>query len=98
MNTSPVTHDQSTRDLVCLLAAAKAAVMIYANRQSHLEKDFTGRSNVPEYVAECRQRQIDNATAVVVAMAALFESPEDAAHLRAEAPSWTEALFAAAAK
>ena len=86
-------HAQATRDLCCIWVAARAAVQVYVERASRLEKDFTGRSNVPEYVAEYRQRQIQNATAVVAAMAVLFEDPEHKDHMLATACAWTTSLF-----
>lgn len=92
-NVTPARHAQETRDLCCILAAAKAAVQVYVKRTSLLESDFVGRSNVPEYVAEYRARQIENATAVVVAMVALFEDPDDKAHMLANASEWTTRWF-----
>ena len=88
-------HAQATRDLCCIWVAAKAAVQVYVDRARSCERDFADRpaASVPEYVAEYRQRQIQNATAVVAAMAVLFEDPEHKDHMLATACAWTAALF-----
>ncbi len=86
-------HDQSIRDLACVWAAAKAAVQVYVERTLRLESDFAGHSYVPEHVAEYRLRQIQNATAVVAAMAVLFEDPEHKDHMLATATAWVVSLF-----